>query len=341
MKIYPKDDEIVKEFFKTHKYDEARKFLIARETDYLREKDSGIKSTYYGYLAKSHSMMGDYDQADMVFETALGFLPHNYHVKLEKAAHHMRQGKIYKANDIFIDLYQNSSITGKSYNKLLNSLMGRFFKLQGNYRQSQICYGEALKEGVYHQDGLGKEFAEKMMAQEKAQGPAPLAGTLEYARHLHEDSENIGLSLSLAIPFLRNRLQDIKNIDQRIACYIALAQYSADNDMNAALNFNTNAYGLDQNNIPTLENGLVLLARAKATTTLRAQFKRDLSIISQSPATMISLAEKFFEESETHDLARILCEQVTEDPKSSWGARSRANYVLHQIGQKEEARAFE
>ncbi len=146
MPLFENDRLHINALCKEQRFAEARDYLLARQGRYLRQ-GRFIRSSYHENLGKIYTSLCEFEKADEEFNFAIGATHLNFSPRLSYIESMIKRGRLCEADKLLTEIVEREDSISPAVhirNVRLQLLMGKFFKLLGNYAEAMDCYEQCL-----------------------------------------------------------------------------------------------------------------------------------------------------------------------------------------------------
>jgi tetratricopeptide (TPR) repeat protein len=294
LELYHDDYQKAHQLIDDHDFRGVIEMLHGRKRIYINSPNSQ-RAAYFNLMGSALSKIGNYTKADDCFNLALAAAPGHYKIKLTMAESYLQRGKLQSAEKLLVELLENSKIEQSAHYRRLNLIMGRYFKLVGDYAAAYESYNIAHQLNNSPNKPPSKDTSlMKLFMSAAEKRPDNTRGIIEYTQYLRLIDITSTPTTDLSLTFLRNYLKEVKNTDDKIQCLSRLSQLCMTfNNMKEAFECNDQALALDENHAWSLAVRIRLLFTVGERDVALAHYQRDKNLIKDDPRATLSLARTF------------------------------------------------
>lgn len=293
LNLLPEDFLAVEPLIKAHDYYGFIDFMSERKHAY-EDAECGLKAGYYYKMGIAYSKIGKYQKADEHFDASLRIAPNHHRILLERADSYLRRGELKKGGLLLADLEEEiRNRKGANYRRL-RFLMGRCYKLFGQYDIAKQCFEE-----IAPLDAKGKPSSKDIdlmdeFIKNSEVRPDPARGLMEFANHLFKNEEKSARKSELASIFLKNCLSNIQSTEIRVQCYASLSQfYMEQKRYDEAFESTQHALDLDNTHMRSLAARIRLLFMMGRHNEAMAHYETDKDILCFDVRASLAVAKTF------------------------------------------------
>lgn len=312
-----------------HEFSRARDYLLGLKSVYDHSRPSR-RSAYHLHLATCYSKLGNYQDADTHFDLTIGSSPTWFQPKTALVDSLLQRGAFRAAEDRLTELLEHSDLREDTVDNFhLQRMMGRFFKLNGDYESALDCLKNVEKMAHGREDGFSNDmrFLEKVLSSPYPDRREGLVGYANFLRKSRMDP-HIGPNPYLAITFLKNRL-DEETAPERIgACHSLLTRCYLDIGRTAeALSHAETALGIDPGDTQATVGLILCHLQSKDLSQAALAFGSVAHQIKQNVTLALPLAREFHKAG-AYGLAQHLASHVLNIGGTKERERESARIIL-------------
>lgn len=240
MPLHNNDREAVNSYCRKQQFPEARDYLLGRASVYLGLRDGHTRAAYHENLGRIYTSLCELDKADEHFNLAIGATKGNFSARLSYIDSLIKRGSFKLAEKYLTEIVDNEpsvSPTTHKRNLRLNILMGKYFKLSGEFAAAAECLDQCLLY-IRPDDSAHRDYAfvKSLLAETSCD---KMAGTINYISFLRDSRFNGDYALRnhQARIFLGNRITEESNpytlstLHSLMAnCYLDVNDYTRANE---------------------------------------------------------------------------------------------------------------